>query len=78
LVGRSRGTSGSYRSGTAALIDRPAIVVKQVDATSGSIRIGGETWSARAYDRTQVIAEGTRVSVFEIEGATALVYPMEP
>jgi membrane protein implicated in regulation of membrane protease activity len=34
-------------------------------------------WSARAYDETQVIPEGTRVAVFEIEGATALVYPKE-
>jgi membrane protein implicated in regulation of membrane protease activity len=67
--------TSSYRSGVAALIDRPAIVVKQVDAVSGVVRIGGEVWSARAYDETQVIAEGTRVSVFEIDGATALVYP---
>ena len=50
-------------------------MVKQVDGVSGVVRIGGEVWSARAYDETQVIAEGTRVSVFGIDGATALVYP---
>ncbi len=53
-------------------------MVEKVDASSGTVRIGGEVWSARAYDQTQVIAEGTWVAVFEIEGATALVYPREP
>jgi membrane protein implicated in regulation of membrane protease activity len=78
FAGRRRSAHGSYRSGVEALTDRPAIVVQQVDASSGTVRIGGEVWSARAYDRTQVIAEGTWVAVFEIEGATALVYPREP
>ncbi len=77
FAARRRHSHGSYRSGVAALIDRPAVVVKQVDAVSGVVRIGGEVWSARAYDETQVIAEGTRVAVFEIDGATALVYPKE-
>jgi membrane protein implicated in regulation of membrane protease activity len=68
----------AYRSGVAALADRPAIVIEQVDASSGTVRIGGEVWSARAYDETLVIPAGARVTVFEIEGATALVYPREP
>jgi membrane protein implicated in regulation of membrane protease activity len=74
---RRRHAPGSYRSGIAALLDRPGVVIKQVDAVSGMVRIGGEVWSARAYDETQVIAEGTRVAVLEIDGATALVYPKE-
>lgn len=68
---------GRYRSGTQALLDRPAVVLTQVDAESGTVRIDGEVWSARAYDQTQVLPQGTRVSVFEIVGATALVYPRE-
>jgi membrane protein implicated in regulation of membrane protease activity len=68
----------AYRSGVAALADRPAIVIEQVDASSGTVRIGGEVWSARAYDETLVIPAGARVTVFESEGATALVYPREP
>ena len=77
-LARRRGVAhGAYRSGIAALTDRPAIVLTQVDAVSGTVRIGGEVWSARAYDETHVIAEGTRVTVFEIDGVTALVYPRE-
>jgi len=52
-------------------------VLTRVDALSGTVRIGGEVWSARAFDETQVIAEGSRVTVFQIDGATALVYPKE-
>lgn len=71
------GLASAYRSGVAALADRPAIALTKVDAVSGTVRIGGEVWSARAYDENQVIAAGARVTVFEIDGATALVYPRE-
>jgi membrane protein implicated in regulation of membrane protease activity len=77
-LARRRGTAVStYRSGVAGLTDRPAVVLTQVDGISGTVRIGGEVWSARAYDDTLVIAEGTRVTVLDIDGATALVYPRE-
>jgi membrane protein implicated in regulation of membrane protease activity len=77
-LARRRGAERTgYRSGAQALIDRPAVVLTQVDAESGTVRIGGEVWSARAYDETLVLPQGTRVSVFEIVGATALVYPRE-
>ena len=65
------------RTGTAALIGRPAIVLEEVGPYSGRVRIGGEVWSARSYDETQVIPAGPTVDVMHIEGATALVYPRE-
>ena len=65
------------RSGTAALVGRPATVVEQVTAHGGQVRIGGEVWSARSYDESQVIPAGSAVDVFAIEGATALVHPRE-
>jgi membrane protein implicated in regulation of membrane protease activity len=77
FASRRRVSNGPQHDGVAALAARPAVVVKQVDALSGEVRIGGEVWSARAYDETLVIPAGTRVAVFEIQGATALVYPKE-
>jgi membrane protein implicated in regulation of membrane protease activity len=65
------------RTGTAALVGRSAYVLEEVTEHAGKIRIGGEVWSARAYDETQVIAPGKTVDVLQIEGATALVYPRE-
>jgi membrane protein implicated in regulation of membrane protease activity len=65
------------RTGPAALIGRHAQVLEEVTGHSGRVRIGGEEWSARAYDETLVIPIGHTVDVMEIEGATALVYPRE-
>ena len=65
------------RSGTSALVGRSATVVEEVTALGGRVRIGGEVWSARSYDESQVIPTGSAVDVFAIEGATALVHPRE-
>jgi membrane protein implicated in regulation of membrane protease activity len=61
------------RTGTDALVGRTAVVVRPVDAVGGRVRIGGEEWTARAYLDGESFAEGARVEVVKIEGATALV-----
>jgi membrane protein implicated in regulation of membrane protease activity len=62
------------RTGTAALVGTKALVLERVDVHGGQVKIGGEVWSARAFDESQVIEPGARVDVVKIEGATALVY----
>jgi membrane protein implicated in regulation of membrane protease activity len=61
------------RTGTAALIGTSCMVLEQVDRDGGRVKIGGEVWTARAYDEDQVIAPGDRCEVLKIDGATALV-----
>ena len=74
---RSRGGTctrrAQLRTGTAALVGTRALVLERVDADGGCVKIGGEVWTARAYDEDEVIEPGTRVDVLKIEGATALV-----
>jgi membrane protein implicated in regulation of membrane protease activity len=65
------------RTGTAALVGRSALVLEDVTAHGGRVRIGGEEWSGRPYDETLTIPAGATVDVIKIEGATALVYPRE-
>ena len=65
------------RSGTAALVGKTALVLDDVSAHAGRVRIGGEEWTARPYDETLVIPAGATVDVLKIEGVTALVYPRE-
>ncbi|MGP7998704.1 MAG: NfeD family protein [Streptosporangiaceae bacterium] len=65
------------RTGTSALVGRSAKVIAEVSDDGGQVRIGGELWSARPYDESQVIPVGSTVDVFAIEGATALVHPRE-
>ncbi len=66
-------TPAKLRTGVAALIGKPAVVLERVDAHGGSVKLGGEIWSARAYDEDRVMEPGTRVEVLKIDGATALV-----
>jgi membrane protein implicated in regulation of membrane protease activity len=65
----------SIRTGAAALIGRPAIVLERIanDEGVGCVKIDGEVWTARSYDEDEVIDAGERVEVVEIRGATALV-----
>lgn len=65
------------RFGVDALVGSSAHVVSEVTGVGGRVRIGGEEWTARAYDESLVIPPGTTVDVIEISGATALVYPRE-
>jgi membrane protein implicated in regulation of membrane protease activity len=67
-------TPARLRTGTAALVGTKALVLERVDVHGGQVKIGGEVWTARAYDESQVIEPGARVDVVKIEGATALVY----
>ena len=63
------------RTGTAALVGRPATVLERIanDEGVGTVRLDGEVWTARAYDDEDVLEPGTRVQVVEIRGATAMV-----
>jgi membrane protein implicated in regulation of membrane protease activity len=66
-------TPAQLRTGTAALVGSRAVVLERVDQDGGQVKIGGEVWSARAYDEDQAFEPGTRVEVLKIDGATALV-----
>jgi membrane protein implicated in regulation of membrane protease activity len=66
-------TPPRIRTGTAALVGGPATVVERVDMAGGCVKIGGELWTARAYDESESFEPGARVEVLKIDGATALV-----
>ncbi len=65
------------RFGIDALIGRTARVVNEISGPAGTVRIGGEDWSARALDEALVIPTGTTVDVIHIDGITAVVHPRE-
>ena len=66
-------TPPRIRTGTAALVGGQATVVERVDDDGGCVKIGGEIWTARAYDADETFEPGARVEVMKIDGATALV-----
>ncbi len=58
----------------AALSGKSAIVLEQVSAHEGQVKLGGEVWTARPLDALDVYVPGTTVTVMEIDGATAVVW----
>ncbi len=74
-----RGTPQA-RMGIEALPGSQARAVAEVSRHDGRIMLKGEVWSARLDpDVTTVpVPEGTDVVVTRIDGATALVHPIDP
>ncbi|MCW2658563.1 MAG: rane protein [Jatrophihabitans sp.] len=65
-------------TGSDRLVGKEAIVLSQVDARDGRVRLDGGEWSARAFDEKQVMPAGTVVRVMKITGATAVVLHEDP
>jgi membrane protein implicated in regulation of membrane protease activity len=78
IARRHRAAPAEMRTGTAALVGRTGVALTAIDRRGGQVRIGGEVWSARAADPAVVIAAGIDVDVTQIDGATAVVHPLEP
>ena len=64
-------------TGSEALIGETAVVLQTVTEHGGEIKLAGEVWTARSYEPNTQIEPGTKVAVFAIDGATAVVYPNE-
>ncbi len=63
------------RTGTQRLLGTSVLVLEPIDNDrgTGTVKLSGETWTARSYLDDTPIPAGTRVEVVEIRGATALV-----
>ena len=63
-------------TGVDAMRGRIGVVTGAIgELDSGTVKVEGETWTARSYFEREEIAEGTRIEVVEIRGVTALVIP---
>jgi membrane protein implicated in regulation of membrane protease activity len=60
------------------LVGEEAVVLSEVNAHDGRVRLMGGEWSARSYDKSQVLPAGTVVRVMKINGATAEVLYEDP
>ncbi|WAL69150.1 NfeD family protein [Amycolatopsis cynarae] len=63
------------RTGIEALVGKHGVVLSAVDNEGGRIKLDGDVWSARSFIEGQRIEPGTKVTVVEIAGATAVVSP---
>lgn len=63
--------------GQAALLGKSGVVTVEISGEGGRIEMDGEEWTARAALEGARLTVGTKVSVFEIDGATAVVFADE-
>lgn len=75
-----RRTAVGARTGVDALPGARAEAVSAITTRDGRIRLRGEVWSARLDEdvTSEPVPEGVDVVVTRIDGATALVYPVDP
>lgn len=67
----------TLETGPKQLLGKTGMVLEQVTAHNGRVKLLGETWSARSIDEFTTIEPGHTVGVAEIDGATAVVYPLD-
>lgn len=63
----------SLTSGHQGLVGHTAVVQRAVSTRAGLVMLGGEVWTARASDDTEILEPPTEVLVVRIDGATAVV-----
>jgi len=67
--------SKEQRSNIDRLIGDTALTLEPVGSRTGTVKIGGDTWTARSGDGS-LLPAGEQVAVTRIEGATAVVEPL--
>lgn len=72
---RHRRSGPPLRTGVDALVGQIATALSAVNHDGGTVKLGGEVWTARTVAGD--VVTGSRVRVVAITGATALVEPVE-
>jgi membrane protein implicated in regulation of membrane protease activity len=72
---RQRLTPGeSLPTGVKALEGKSALVLDRVARDAGQVKVDGQVWTARSMNDGDVFEPGDRVTVVQIDGATAVVW----
>lgn len=74
LLERVRRSPG-YRSSLDQLVGSEGTATTAITGSSGSVKVDGQVWEARAYDPGIPMQAGEVVEVFGLDGITLLVYP---
>ena len=75
LLRRIREAPG-YRSSLDKLVGSEGVATSEITDGHGQVKVDGEEWSARALEPGSTIAVGERIEVYEVDGATLVVYPV--
>jgi len=64
----------SLLTGIKALEGKSALVLDRVARDEGQVKVDGQVWTARPLNEGDVFEPGERVTVMQIDGATAVVW----
>lgn len=66
--------TGERPFGIEAMEGASGLVMEQVDAEHGVVKLDGELWTARSFDGTETFPPGDRVRIVKVRGTTVLVW----
>lgn len=76
LLQRLRRGEDPTKSNVEALLGLPGVALQDITQITGQVKLAnGDTWTARSADGTPIF-QGSRVTVADVNGATALVRPV--
>lgn len=76
LLAKVRSMPG-YRSSLDTMVGSMGLATAEITHHSGEVKIDGLTWSARTMDDATIVQPGDTVEVYEVDGVTAIIYPMK-
>lgn len=70
--------SDKVKTNAYSIIGKKGIVLREVNGKKGigQVKIGSETWTAKSSNEDEIIAQGTEISVKEIDGVKVVVEPI--
>lgn len=77
LLRNLRARTPLVETNAAANVGRTALTLGEVTDRGGLVKLAGEQWSARVATAGQVLPTDTTVRVVRIDGATAVVGPLQ-
>lgn len=76
LLNKVRDAPG-YRSSIGKLVGSQGVALAPITDRDGEVKVNGEVWTARTLDSSMSAQPGEQVEVYEVDGTTLVVYPME-
>lgn len=77
LLAKVRNAPG-YRNSLSQLLGSQGVATAEINASGGEVKVAGQIWAARTVDPRMMVAEGAKVEIYEVDGTTLVVNPVEP
>ena len=77
MLAKVRNAPG-YRNSISQLLGSRGQSMSEITADGGEVKVDGQVWAARTMDPSLKVAAGQPVEIYEVDGTTLVVHPIEP